>query len=142
MMRSLMNRTRVQQLCLILLILVLAVGLTGCFAPESSTDLVGTYLAEYPDGSEELTLADDGVFRQVIHIDGRDEIRSEGTWQYGEDGYLRLKGGFLVAHDPSGKLRPDVEAWRFDSATFPVEQWPLKAIWIGQSEHYSYEKQD
>jgi hypothetical protein len=58
-MRSRMTEMGARQLCLTVAIIALALGLTGCFAPGSSAELVGTYLAEYPDGSEELTLAED-----------------------------------------------------------------------------------
>ena len=133
---------RARQFCLVLTIAALALSLTGCFSPGSQTDLVGTYLIKYPDGSEELTLAEDGTFHQVVRIVGWSPVLSQGEWRYEKDGYLILEAGYLLAHDSAGKLVQSVEDWRKGRASLSVTKIPFGTTHIMQSEYYSYAKQD
>lgn len=49
---------------------LMTITLISCFYPKSAQDLIGEYLAKYPDGSESLTLAADGTFQQEMRVKG------------------------------------------------------------------------
>lgn len=123
-------------------LLLLVAGLVGCSAPESADDLVDRYLVRYPDGSEELTLSAGGALLRVVRINGLSPVTSEGKRHHQEDGYLILEDGYLLAHDPAGKLIQSAEDRRAGRASLSVTEIPFGSVHLMQSDYYSYTKQD
>lgn len=124
------------------LLVFVALTLTSCSSPDSADELVGEYLAKYPDGHETLTLAADGTFRQEINIEGMDTLVNEGRWSYdGEFGYLTLED-YVEAYDFWDKRNPDLENAPTIRVHTRVTKLPFGRISFMQSESNSYEKQD
>jgi hypothetical protein len=124
----------------VVVLLLATLTLTSCFPPPSTEELVGEYLVKYPDGSEVLTLAGDGTYRQEISLTGIQTVRSEGRWSY-RDGRLNLDG-YIEAYDFWDQRNPDLENAPHIIANTPVTKLPFVGISFMQSESNSYEKQD
>jgi hypothetical protein len=85
---------------------ILAILLVGCSSPPSMKDLVGTYVASYKFGDEQLTLGADGTYEQKFTP--RDKTLksavNSGTWDI-EGDRVRLRDP-LVVHDFYGDISP------------------------------------
>jgi hypothetical protein len=95
------------------MVLVLA---TACSGGLQDSELYGTYLATYANGTEKLTLQRDGTFVQEVRVDGIDSaVINSGTWQHSHPSnrpdLVDLKNCFGVS-DGFGRIRADFAARR------------------------------
>lgn len=89
----------------------LIVLLSAC-SSINEKDLQGTYVAEYPFGSEKLILNADKEYIQEVFVKGEPKskpitLKCKGSWSYNpDDKYVALENGLDVA-DPAGGLNKD-----------------------------------
>jgi hypothetical protein len=93
--------------CKVEFLLILFFLLSAC-TPVKEKDLYGTYVANYPFGTEKLTLNAGGEYIQEVFIKGESKtLTHKGHWRYEpEYKYVRLEKGLNIA-DPAGGLRKD-----------------------------------
>jgi hypothetical protein len=89
---------------------------TACSGGLRDPELYGTYVATYANGTQKLTLRQDGTFVQEVRMDGIDSaVINSGTWQHSHPSnrpdLVDLKNCFAV-NDGFGRIRADFAARR------------------------------
>jgi hypothetical protein len=90
------------------LFLAIAVALVSCASSIGPEEVVGTYIAEYSYGQEELRLNEDHSYVQRITVKGAPgETTHSGHWTYDSGvGRLSLQDALLLDNN-FGKLNPN-----------------------------------
>jgi hypothetical protein len=83
------------------LAMILIAELAGCAKPVNSSDLPGTYVAEYPSVRDTLVLKADGTFTQQITLKPRGNAATNwGTWRFDPgDKTISLSEEFVAVVD-------------------------------------------
>lgn len=112
----------VSRVVAILALTLLAACSDGPLAGPPESELYGTYVATYKNGTERLTLAQGGTFLQEIRVDGSDAaVMESGTWRYDRARNRLALRDCLGVGDGFGRIRPDFIAQR-GGCSFPVER--------------------
>lgn len=122
--------------------LAVAVVLGSCSAGVTAQDILGTYVATYPFGTDTITLNSDGTLDQRVVVTGDPPPESaHGHWSFDPsngyvtfDVYLQVDNGF-------GKLNG---AWRTphrgSAASLPIEK-SLFGMTMGSGAQHPYVRQ-
>jgi len=120
-------------------LVALAVAVSCCTGPRDVSELYGTYVAEYPFGSEKLTLFANGEYLQEITLKDHPKLTTaRGRWSYDKtNGYIRLENALVVA-DGFGKLRQDYDVPPLGDTFLPVNRlfWGKLRICGGEGVDY------
>lgn len=83
--------------CNIGFLLVLVLLLAACTSVKEQ-DLYGIYIANYPFGTEKLTLNANGRYKQEVTIKGEPKtLEHQGLWHFAAaDNYVELENGLAV----------------------------------------------
>lgn len=129
-----------RQMGVAILLLLLAVFAISCIGGVSVVDLYGTWIAKYPNGSEELILRPDGTYRQTVHITGYPELIREDRWRYDGDS-LWLQGEPAQPYNADGQFMQYFDIPRDGPLIMGVDRLPVLGLSIAQSEEIWYTKQ-
>lgn len=83
-----------------LVTILLFISLFGCMTVDEN-ELYGRYLLEFPFGSEELILYDNGTYKQIITIKDEEDIIFENTntWKYDKEyNDIALSHGLILVN--------------------------------------------
>ena len=96
-------------LLVILMTVSLAMLLSACSRPKVSSDLCGTYVANYKVASEKLILDKDGKFTQEVTIKATSKVDvAKGKWRYDpKDGHIRFEDTYMSVLDGFGEFNPN-----------------------------------
>lgn len=135
MIRKLRSRSCLLAIGGVLLALALTMYMSIPYAPESATELYGTYYSDHEGWQEVLVLHPDGSFTQTAKGEGAVERRIAkrrsitGRWEYRSVGYLDgdvSLYGFLLNGRPSAADEPDTPG----TVVIPAQYW-LGTLWVG-----------
>ena len=96
---------------------------SACMMEIDITEVYGTYVAEYPFGTEKIVLQENGRYSQevIIKADGKITVQTE-QWEYDRQTnrvYLRR---CLLVTDGLGALRKDYTVPMEGGCSLPVER--------------------
>jgi hypothetical protein len=102
--------------------IAVVLALSGCSNAVSSDDLPGSYVAEYPFGTERVTLSADGSYTQEIAVKDVKSVVNSGRWKYVKESHEVDLAKCLVASDGFGALRKDYAIPLDGGCSLPVER--------------------
>ena len=106
--------------------------LMACSSDMPDSELYGTYVASYQNGTERVTLQKDGTFVQEVRLKGSETVTvNSGTWRRvspsNRPDIVDLENCWGVG-DGFGNIRPDFAARR-GGCSLPVER---RFVFAGQ----------
>lgn len=119
---------------------MVALSLTACSRPKDSTELVGKYLANYDQASENLRLEGNGNYSQTVTLkSGGKSNTANGKWKYDpSSGYIYFDEKFFIVLDGFGHLIPNFEQVKRDGLVVePVTRF-MGRISLGGSPGIEY----
>ncbi len=107
------------------------------------SDVYGDYVAKYHSGTERVTIAKDGTFKQSVRVDASGAtVENSGTWIWDAHAERIALFGCLGVNDGRGDIRPDFATLR-GGCNWSVERkwWLFGAVQLGSDESGLLEKQ-
>jgi hypothetical protein len=113
--------------------------LSGCGKPITQSDLIGTYVADYPSAKEKLTLLAGGKFIHQVTLKSNSQVlETNGTWTFNATGRrISFEDGYFGVLDGFGQPRKKIES---SNASLPIVD-SLGKVQIGDGPPVEYKKQ-
>jgi hypothetical protein len=87
--------------------------LTACSASVQESELYGSYVATFKNGSETVTLQNDGTFRQEVRPDASEAVVNSGTWMHDRSHNEVVLRNCLGVTDGFGRIVQNLATQRF-----------------------------
>ena len=78
-----------------------------CGSKVEINEIVGSYIMQYPYGTEELLIEKRGYYMQTFRVKGENNVwTNKGKWEYDEKGSRIILLDAILIDDNFGKMRP------------------------------------
>jgi hypothetical protein len=132
----------VQTKAAVMLLAASALSIMGCSKTVTESELVGTYVAKYPFGTERISLDANGEYTQEFTPSTTDrQASAKGRWSYNQaTGYVSFEN-CLIVHDLDGKLATNYNVPKNGLSVLPASRLFRITIGISDDRDWEYVKQ-